>query len=58
MHVTFKFCFVDAVLFFVLCHADVGTAVVSYVALLLLFVFSLNGCVGGFSLIGLGQSCC
>ena len=24
----------------------------------MLFVFSLNSCVGGFSLVGLGQSCC
>ena len=55
VHLTFNFYFVDV---FFVCHADVGTVVVSYVALLLLFVFPLNSCVGGFSLIGLEQSCC
>ena len=57
MHLTFKLCFVDVVLFF-LCPVDVCIVVVSYVALLMLFVFSLNSCVGGFSLIRLGHSCC
>ena len=59
MHLTFKFYFVDVLLFFVLGHADVGTVVVSYFALCSCYLcFSLNSCVGWFSLIWLGQSCC